>query len=104
MSRSEAEDSQNLQGSEDVQVSAGTSPESSSSFNPGSPSDHGLPPAATRTRKRKNLDDEDEDFVPSEVKSSRKERVVVNTVSATTAAKRGIALTHAEGSSAKGQP
>ena len=37
----------------DVDMSSGTNPESSDS-DPGSPSDHGLPPAATYARRKKN--------------------------------------------------
>ena len=72
-----SEDSQN-RSEENVNLSAGTSPDDSTDSDPGSPSSHGLPPAATRARKKKNSDEEDSDFQPDEVTSKKSpQRVVV---------------------------
>lgn len=103
ISSSDAEDNQNVLGLEDVNLSVGSSPEESSS-DTGSPSDHGLPPTTTRSRKRKNSDKYDDDFIPSELESSRNERMVSKKFSASTAAKRGATLTHEVGSSVQGDP
>lgn len=81
----EAEDSQNMSVSGEVNLIAGSSP-MGSSCDPGIPSSHGLPPAATRTKKRKNSNEDYDDFISSEVESNRKERLVSRKVSATTAA------------------
>ena len=52
----------------------GTSPESSSPSDPGTPSSHGLPKAATRARKKLNSDEEDSDFVPEEILAKKQEK------------------------------
>ena len=59
---SSAEDSENNFREQSVEMDSGTSPESSSSSDPGTPSSHGLPKAATRARKKLNSDEEDSDF------------------------------------------
>ena len=56
---SSAEDSENNFQEENIVMSSGTSPESSSPSDPGTPSSHGLPKAATRARKKLNSDEED---------------------------------------------
>ena len=94
-----SEDSQNREMEEDIEMSSGTDPESSDS-DPGSPSDHGLPPAATYARRKKNSDEEDSDFNP-EVDSSK--RSVVSKVYATPERVKSLARPQAEGSSAAGQ-
>ena len=78
----------------DVDMSSGTDPESFDS-DPGSPSDHGLPPAATYARRKKNSDEEDSDFVP-EVDSSKKN--VVSKVYAAPEKVKSLARPQAEGS------
>ena len=62
-------------------MSSGTDPESSDS-DPGSPSDHGLPPAATYARRKKNSYEEDSDFNPSVEVESGKRGVVSKTYAA----------------------
>ena len=68
---SEASDSQN-KSEEQVNLSEGTSP--SSSYDEGSRSTpSNFPKAATRQRKKRNSDSEDEDFVIEEEVTSKKE-------------------------------
>ena len=69
---SDASDSQNLS-EQHADLSEGSSPEES--FYEGERSSPDLPKAATKTRKKRTSDDEDEDFVASEATS--KKRTVV---------------------------
>ena len=61
---SDPEDSQNDLREQSVDMSSGTSPEGSFDDVPSSPD---LPKAATRTRRKLNSDEEDEDFIPEEL-------------------------------------
>ena len=71
---SDQSDSQNRT-EEQVQMSEGTSP--SSSYDEGSRSTpSNLPKAATRSRKKKTLDSEDEDYVAVEEEVSSKKKVL----------------------------
>ena len=60
-SMSASGDSQNDSRELSIDADPGTSPEASSpsSEDPGTPSSHGLPKAATRARRKLNLDEED---------------------------------------------
>ena len=71
---SDVSDSQNRSESPFAEIpEAGTSPEASSSSDDGERSTpSGLPPAATRTRKKRTSDSEDSDFVAEEVTSKPK--------------------------------
>ena len=75
---SDASDSQNRSESPFAEIpEADTSPEASSPSDDGERSTpSGLPPAATRTRKQRNSDDEDSDFIAEEVTSKPKRKVV----------------------------
>ena len=69
---SDASESQNMS-EENAELSAGSSP--AASFYEGERSSPDLPKAATRTRRKKTSDSEDEDFVASEA-TSKKKKVV----------------------------
>ena len=68
-------DSQNDSRELSIDADSGTSPEASSSSleDPGTPSSHGLPKAATRARRKLNSDEEDSDFVPEEVLAKQRQ-------------------------------
>ena len=67
-------DSQNDSREPSIDANPGTSPEpSSSSEDPGTPSSHGLPKAATRARRKLNSNEEDSDFVPEEVLAKQRQ-------------------------------
>jgi hypothetical protein len=97
---SASDDRQNRSEEVSVDLDAGTS--LGKSFkDPGTPSSHGLPKAATRARKKRNSDEEYDEFHPEEVtykkkvvrkeyNDSGKERVVARKVSRSSVAKRGI--------------
>ena len=71
---SDQSDSQN-KSDEQVNMSEGTSP--SSSFDEGSRSTpNNLPKAATRTRKKRTSDSEDEDYVAVEDEATSKKKVL----------------------------
>jgi hypothetical protein len=71
---SDASDSQNASGEGSIDLSAGSSPEES--YHEGERSSPDLPKAATRSRKKKNSDDEDKDFVAKEVIPKKKKTVI----------------------------
>ena len=66
---SSGSDSQN-RSKQNAEMSEGSSP--TESFYEGERSSPELPKAATRTRKKKNSDDVDEDFVAKEITSKKK--------------------------------
>src|SRR3990170_4813492 len=85
---SDQSDSQN-KSEEQVNMSEGTSP--SSSYDEGSRSTpSNFPKAATRTRKKRNLDSEDEDYVAAEEEVSSKKKVLKKEYGAATASKPGL--------------
>ena len=92
---SDAEDSENNFREQSVELDSGTSPESSSFSDPGTPSSHGLPKAATRARKKLNSDEEDSDFVPKEVLSKKQERAAKKSANETTSSRRVVGKTYA---------
>src|SRR3954469_16601613 len=74
---SDASDSQNRSESPFAEIpEAETSPENSYSDDGERSTPSGLPPAATRTRKKKISDEEDSDFIAEEVTSKPKRKVV----------------------------
>src|SRR6266496_5047857 len=85
---SDQSDSQNTS-EEQVNLSEGTSP--SSSYDEGSRSTpSNLPKAATRTRKKRNSDLEDEDYVAVEEEVSSKKKVVKKEFGTTASTKPGL--------------
>lgn len=90
-----SKDSENDFREPSVDLEAGTSPEaSSSSEDPGTPSSHGLPKAATRARRKLNSDEEDSYFVPEEVlakkQQEKKEKAARKATDAATSTKRPV--------------
>ena len=85
---SDQSDSQN-KSEEQVQMSEGTSP--SSSYDDGSTSTpSNLPKAATRARKKRTLDSEDEDYVAIEDEATSKKKVLKKEYGTTAATKPGM--------------
>ena len=87
---SSAEDSENNFKEQSVEMDSGTSPESSSSSDPGTPSSHGLPKAATRARKKLNSDEEDSDFVPEEILAKKQEKAAKKAANEATSSRRAV--------------
>ena len=90
VSMSSAEDSENNFREQSVEMDSGTSPESSSSSDPGTPSSHGLPKAATRARKKLNSDEEDSDFVPEEILAKKQEKAAKKAANEATSSRRAV--------------
>src|SRR3954468_713629 len=85
---SDQSDSQN-KSEEQVQLSEGTSP--SSSYDEGSRSTpSNLPKAATRTRKKRTYDSEDEDYVAVEDEATSKKKVLKKEYGLAAATKSGL--------------
>ena len=85
---SDASDSQN-RSEQHVQMSEGSDP--SSSYDEGSRSTpSNLPKAATRTRKKRNSDSEDEDYVAVEDEATSKKKVLKKEYGSTAATKPGL--------------
>ena len=85
---SDQSDSQ-IKSEEQVQMSEGTSP--SSSYDEGSRSTpSNFPKAATRSRKKRTSDSEDEDYVAAEEEFSSKKKVLKNEYGTAAATKRGL--------------
>ena len=85
---SDQSDSQN-RSEEQVHLSEGTSPSSSSDDGSRSTPSN-LPKAATRTRKKKTSESEDEDYVAVEDEATSKKKVVKNEYSTAAATKPGM--------------
>ena len=98
---SDPEDSQNDLREQSVEMDSGTSPESSSSSDPGTPSSHGLPKAATRARKKLNSDEEDSDFVPEEILAKKQEKAAKKSANEATSSRKVVGKTYASSASVR---
>ena len=90
-----SEDSDNDFREQSADMDADTNPEASqSSKDPGTPSSHGLPKAATRARRKLNSDEEDLDFVPEEIlakkQQEKKEKAAKKAADEATSTKRPV--------------
>src|SRR4051812_14634904 len=73
-----SEDDQNDLREPGIDADPGTSPEARSFASDDNPSSHDVPKAATRARKKLNLDEEDSNFVPKEI-LAKKQYKAMNT-------------------------
>ena len=92
-----SDDSQDDLREREVDLSPGTSPDAISSCpeEPGTPSSHGLPKAATRARKKLNSDEEDSDFVPEEVLAKKQDKVAKKSANEATSSRRTVSKVYA---------